>query len=75
MPILTMASTDHQFAYLYRAMGRPELAEDERYRSNAERDTARPTHSTGAAAFCVPIKATVLVAPLTSSQSAQAESL
>jgi CoA:oxalate CoA-transferase len=32
-----MASTDHQFTYLCRAMGRPELAEDARYRSNAER--------------------------------------
>jgi crotonobetainyl-CoA:carnitine CoA-transferase CaiB-like acyl-CoA transferase len=37
MPILIMASTDHQFTYLCRAMGRPEMAEDARYRSNAER--------------------------------------
>ena len=37
VPILIMASTDHQFTYLCRAMGRPELAEDARYRSNAER--------------------------------------
>jgi crotonobetainyl-CoA:carnitine CoA-transferase CaiB-like acyl-CoA transferase len=37
IPILIMASTDHQFTYLCRAMGRPELAEDARYRSNADR--------------------------------------
>ena len=37
VPILIMASTDHQFTYLCQAMGRPELAEDARYRSNAER--------------------------------------
>jgi len=37
VPILIMASTDHQFTYLCRAMGRPELADDARYRSNAER--------------------------------------
>ena len=35
--ILIMPSTDHQFTYLCRAMGRPELAEDARSRSNTER--------------------------------------
>jgi CoA:oxalate CoA-transferase len=35
--ILIMASTDHQFAYLCRAMGRPELATDPRYKTNADR--------------------------------------
>jgi CoA:oxalate CoA-transferase len=36
-PILIMASTDHQFAYLCRAMGRPELASDARFRTNGDR--------------------------------------
>jgi CoA:oxalate CoA-transferase len=36
-PILIMASTQHQFAYLCRAMGRPELPEDPRFRTNADR--------------------------------------
>lgn len=35
--ILIMASTDHQFVYLGRAMGRPELATDPRYKTNADR--------------------------------------
>jgi CoA:oxalate CoA-transferase len=36
-PILIMASTDHQFAYLCRAMGRPELPSDPRFKTNADR--------------------------------------
>jgi len=36
-PILIMASTEHQFAYLCRAMGRPELPSDPRFKSNADR--------------------------------------
>jgi len=36
-PILIMASTEHQFAYLCRAMGRPELPGDPRFKSNADR--------------------------------------
>jgi CoA:oxalate CoA-transferase len=36
-PILIMASTDHQFAYLCRAMGQPELASDPRFKTNADR--------------------------------------
>jgi CoA:oxalate CoA-transferase len=39
-PILIMASTEHQFPYLCRAMGRPELASDSRYCNN----TARMNH-------------------------------
>jgi crotonobetainyl-CoA:carnitine CoA-transferase CaiB-like acyl-CoA transferase len=35
--ILIMASTDHQFGYLCQAMGRPELATDKRFLSNADR--------------------------------------
>ncbi|MGH7934141.1 MAG: CaiB/BaiF CoA transferase family protein [Candidatus Binataceae bacterium] len=35
--ILIMASTDHQFAYLCRAMGRAELATDRRYKTTADR--------------------------------------
>ena len=40
-PILIMASTEHQFAYLCRAMGRPELATDLAYCNNATSDGAR----------------------------------
>lgn len=36
-PILIMASTEHQFRYLCAAIGRPELGEDPRYRTNADR--------------------------------------
>jgi crotonobetainyl-CoA:carnitine CoA-transferase CaiB-like acyl-CoA transferase len=36
-PILIMAGTDHQFAYLCRAMGRPELANDPRFHTNPAR--------------------------------------
>jgi len=36
-PILIMASTEHQFGYLCRAMGRPELPRDPRFKSNADR--------------------------------------
>jgi len=36
-PILIMAGTDHQFAYLCRAMGRPELASDPRFHTNPAR--------------------------------------
>jgi CoA:oxalate CoA-transferase len=36
-PILIMASTEHQFPYLCRAMGKPELASDSRYCNNAGR--------------------------------------
>ena len=36
-PILIMASTEHQFAYLCRAMGKPELPSDPRFKSNADR--------------------------------------
>ncbi|HLW71473.1 MAG TPA: CaiB/BaiF CoA-transferase family protein [Candidatus Binataceae bacterium] len=36
-PILIMAGADHQFPYLCRAMGRPELASDPRYKTNADR--------------------------------------
>ncbi len=35
--ILIMASTEHQFSYLCRAMGRPELPADPRFKSNADR--------------------------------------
>lgn len=35
--ILVMASTDHQFGYLCQAMGRPEIAADSRFRTNADR--------------------------------------
>jgi len=36
-PILIMAGTEHQFPYLCRAMGRPELADDARFRTNSAR--------------------------------------
>jgi crotonobetainyl-CoA:carnitine CoA-transferase CaiB-like acyl-CoA transferase len=36
-PILIMASTEHQFGYLCRAMGKPELPRDLRFKSNADR--------------------------------------
>ena len=36
-PILIMASTEHQFRYLCEAMGRPEIGNDPRYRTNADR--------------------------------------
>jgi CoA:oxalate CoA-transferase len=36
-PILIMASTEHQFPYLCRAMGRPELAGDPRFCNNTAR--------------------------------------
>jgi len=36
-PILIMAGTEHQFPYLCRAMGMPELAVDPRYRNNSAR--------------------------------------
>jgi len=36
-PILIMASTDYQFAYLCRAMGRPELATDPMYKTIPDR--------------------------------------
>jgi crotonobetainyl-CoA:carnitine CoA-transferase CaiB-like acyl-CoA transferase len=36
-PILIMASTEHQFGYLCRAMGRPDLPQDPRFQSNADR--------------------------------------
>ncbi len=36
-PILIMAATEHQFVYLCRAMGRPEMATDPRYCNNAKR--------------------------------------
>jgi crotonobetainyl-CoA:carnitine CoA-transferase CaiB-like acyl-CoA transferase len=36
-PIVIMASTEHQFGYLCRAMGEPELPRDPRFRSNADR--------------------------------------
>ena len=36
-PILIMASTQHQFAYLCQAMGRPELPDDSRFKNNADR--------------------------------------
>jgi crotonobetainyl-CoA:carnitine CoA-transferase CaiB-like acyl-CoA transferase len=39
-PILIMASAEHQFPYLCRAMGRPELASDPRFCNN----TARMAH-------------------------------
>ncbi|MGH8337744.1 MAG: CaiB/BaiF CoA transferase family protein, partial [Gammaproteobacteria bacterium] len=35
--ILIMASTDHQFGYLCRAMGRPEMHTDKRFLTNADR--------------------------------------
>ena len=35
--ILIMASTDHQFSYLCRAMGQPGLPSDRRFKSNADR--------------------------------------
>jgi CoA:oxalate CoA-transferase len=37
VPILIMASTEHQFAYLCRAMGRPELPADPRFKTNSDR--------------------------------------
>ena len=40
-PILIMASTDHQFGYLCRAMGRPELATDPRFMQQRRSDGAR----------------------------------
>jgi crotonobetainyl-CoA:carnitine CoA-transferase CaiB-like acyl-CoA transferase len=36
-PILIMASTEHQFGYLCRAMGRPELPSDPRFCNNTNR--------------------------------------
>ena len=36
-PILIMAGTEHQFPYLCRAMGKPELASDPRYSNNTQR--------------------------------------
>jgi len=36
-PMIIIAALDHQFAALCRAMGRPELAEDPRFKVNAER--------------------------------------
>lgn len=36
-PILIMASTEHQFAYLCQAMGQPELPADPRFKTNADR--------------------------------------
>jgi CoA:oxalate CoA-transferase len=36
-PIIIMASTQHQFAYLCQAMGRPELPDDPRFKDNADR--------------------------------------
>ena len=36
-PVLIMASTQHQFAYLCQSMGRPELPDDPRFKSNADR--------------------------------------
>jgi crotonobetainyl-CoA:carnitine CoA-transferase CaiB-like acyl-CoA transferase len=36
-PILIMASTEHQFGYLCRAMGQPDLPRDPRFKSNADR--------------------------------------
>ena len=36
-PILIMAGTEHQFPYLCRAMGRPELADDPRFCNNTQR--------------------------------------
>src|SRR6516164_1027195 len=36
-PILIMASTQHQFAYLCQAMGWPELPDDPRFKTNADR--------------------------------------
>jgi crotonobetainyl-CoA:carnitine CoA-transferase CaiB-like acyl-CoA transferase len=36
-PVLIMASTDHQFGYLCKAMGRPELHTDPKFVSNAAR--------------------------------------
>ncbi len=36
-PILIMASTQHQFAYLCQAMGRPDLPDDPRFKSNTDR--------------------------------------
>jgi CoA:oxalate CoA-transferase len=38
-PILIMASTEHQFGYLCRAMGRPELPTDPRFCNNTARMT------------------------------------
>jgi crotonobetainyl-CoA:carnitine CoA-transferase CaiB-like acyl-CoA transferase len=35
--ILVMAATDHQFGYLCRAMGRPEIHTDKRFLTNADR--------------------------------------
>ncbi|MBV8362120.1 MAG: CoA transferase [Deltaproteobacteria bacterium] len=36
-PILIMAGTQHQFAYLCQAMGRPELPDDPRFKTNPDR--------------------------------------
>jgi len=36
-PILIMAGTQHQFGYLCEAMGRPELPNDPRFKTNADR--------------------------------------
>lgn len=36
-PILIMASTEHQFRYLCEAMGRPEIGNDPRFKTNADR--------------------------------------
>ncbi|MDO8433724.1 MAG: CaiB/BaiF CoA-transferase family protein [Candidatus Binatus sp.] len=36
-PILIMAATEHQFVYLCRAMGRPEMPSDPRYCNNTQR--------------------------------------
>jgi CoA:oxalate CoA-transferase len=36
-PILIMAGTQHQFAYLCQAMGRPELIDDPRFKTNPDR--------------------------------------
>jgi crotonobetainyl-CoA:carnitine CoA-transferase CaiB-like acyl-CoA transferase len=36
-PILIMAATEHQFVYLCRAMGRPEMPSDPRFCNNTER--------------------------------------
>jgi crotonobetainyl-CoA:carnitine CoA-transferase CaiB-like acyl-CoA transferase len=44
--VLIMASTEHQFPYLCRAMGRPELADDPRFKTNPDR-MARSGELTG----------------------------
>ncbi|HJU09458.1 MAG TPA: CaiB/BaiF CoA-transferase family protein, partial [Candidatus Binataceae bacterium] len=36
-PILIMASTQHQFGYLCQAIGKPELPDDPRFKTNADR--------------------------------------